>query len=353
MPCCAGPSWRPRWSAPQAAERGSPGWGREVPPAGEWPGRPHRTEGETTVFTPLFPVSDQPFASLNASLLARYRASADPRDRNRIVELNLPLVRQVAERQSRTTSLPFEDLVQLGCLGLIRAIERFDPHQAQALSSYAVPYIRGAMQHHLRDHHQPLRCSRQLRELHCRGQRLQQQSPALSEAELAAALGCRVDRWREACALHRALRIRSLDAPAAAADGDGGSLPLLAQIEASQPPHPCRPDSSVESPCCDAEPQDWLRRRLGRLDPAHRRLLEGRVLEGASWRELGELVGLRARAAQKRCETLLVQLRQEIGVELGELFTPPLRLEAGALQLRAAAGPGRSPAARRSGSAAH
>ena len=301
-------------------------------------------------------MSDQAFAALNARLLDRYRTSRDHRDRNRLVELNLPLVRQQADRQSRTTSLPFDDLVQLGCLGLIRAIERFEPSQAQALSSYAVPYIRGAMQHHLRDQHQPLHCSRQLRELHCRGQRLQQQRlhqqlPALGEHDLAAALGCRVERWREACALHLALRIRSLDAPAATA-GDDSERPLLAQLEARQSPHPCRPDSLAESPCCDAEPQHWLRQRLGRLDPAQRQLLEGRVLEGASWRELGELVGLKARAAQKGCETLLAQLRQEIGADLGELFGPQLLLKGSGLQLSPAAGPGRAPAGRRSGSAA-
>jgi RNA polymerase sigma-B factor len=301
-------------------------------------------------------VSDQPFAALNATLLERYRTTGDHRARNRLVELNLPLVKQLADRLSRTTTLPFEDLLQLGCLGLIRAIERFDPSCGEALSSYAVPYIRGAMQHHLRDQHPPLRCSRLLRDLYRRGQtlqlqRLHQQLPALAEQDLAEQLGCRLERWRDACSLHWALRICSLDAPAPRRDGL--VLPLGELIEARDTPHPCRPDSPVLSACCEAEPQHWLRQRLGRLDPSHRELLEGRVLGGASWRELGERLGLKARAAQKCCEALLAQLRQELGVELADLFEPTALLEGQAFPLRPATGPGPSPGLPRSGSEAH
>ena len=273
---------------------------------------------------------DQIYATLNAALLERYRARGDHRARNRLVELNLPLVKQVADRVSRTTILPFEDLVQLGSLGLIRAIERFDPGSGKTLSSYAVPHIRGAMQHHLRDHHLPLRCSRLLRELYRRGQTLQQQRlhrqlPALAEEELAARLGCRLERWRDACALHWALRICSLDAPAA--QGDQLGQPLVEWLVARDTPHPYRPDSPAVSVCCEAESQHWLRQRFRRLDPTHRELLEGRVLGNASWRELGDRLGLKARAAQKRCEALLAQLRQEIGVELSELVGPSALLE--------------------------
>ena len=309
---------------------------------------------------PIMPVHpaakpDQPYATRNSALLERCRTKGDHRARNQLVELNLPLVKQVADRVGRTTTLPFEDLVQLGCLGLIRAIERFDPSCGEALSSYAVPYIRGAMQHHLRDHHLPLRCSRLLRELYRRGQTLQQQRlhqhlPALAEEELAARLGCRLERWRDACALHWALRICSLDAPAPQDDPLG--QPLMERLVARDTSHPCRPDSPAVSLCCEAESQHWLRQRFRRLDPSHRELLEGRVLGRASWRELGDRLGLKARAAQKRCEALLAQLRLEIGAELSELFGPTALLEGNGLQVSPATGPGPSPALRRSGSEA-
>lgn len=79
----------------------------------------------------------------NLALLASYALRRDPRQRNRLVELNLPLVRKIAHQESLRTDLPFEDLVQEGALGLIRAVEAFDPARPTALSSFAVPYIQG------------------------------------------------------------------------------------------------------------------------------------------------------------------------------------------------------------------
>jgi RNA polymerase sigma-B factor len=148
------------------------------------------------------------FQRRNPELLAQYQRSGHLRDRNKIVEFNLPLVRQVANRLRPRTTVPFDDLVQQGSIGLIRAVEAFDPAQGASLSSFAVPFIRGAMQHHLRDNEQPLKGSRLLRDLHQRGQtlqqqRLHQQQPALREAELAIALGCSVAQWQEACGLHQ------------------------------------------------------------------------------------------------------------------------------------------------------
>jgi RNA polymerase sigma-B factor len=202
------------------------------------------------------------------------------------------------------------------------------------------------MQQHLRDREQPLRCSRQLRDLHRRGQALQQERlhhhlHPLDDQAIAAALSCPPERWREACALQRALQLRSLDAPVQV--GEEGALPLVELIPSGEAPHPFRVDHREESPCCEPESQHWLRQRLRRLDPLLRQLLEGRVLNGASWRQLGEDVGLHARVAQRRFDGLVVQLREEFGADLGDLFSPPSR----------AAAPGPSPAGRRSASAAH
>lgn len=304
------------------------------------------------------PPQDQDLHSRNAELLQRFHSSGDHRLRNRLVELNLPLVRQVAARQSANTRLPLDDLVQLGSLGLIRAIEAFDPSRSTSLSSFAVPYIRGAMQHHLRDHEQPLRCSRQLRELHRRGQALMQQRqhhqlPALGQEELAAALGCSPQRWGEAQQLHQALRLRSLDAPAADGEERGGTL--LERLPAREPLHPCHADQQGESLCCEGDNQRWVKRRLERLDPSLRQLVLERVLQGASWRRLGADQGLTARAAQRRFEALVLLLREEIDQLLQSRQAPPvwpLRRRQQAPALRApAAWPVPSPAGRRSRSA--
>jgi RNA polymerase sigma-B factor len=255
----------------------------------------------------------------NLALLASYALRRDPRQRNRLVELNLPLVRKIAHQESLRTDLPFEDLVQEGALGLIRAVEAFDPSRQTALSSFAVPYIRGAMRHYLRDRHLPLRAPRRLRELHARGQALQQkrlhagESP-LAEAALAEALDCSAAEWQEAMAVHRALQVRSLDAPQT--DGEGGLTTLLDQLEAlASDPADGQPDGwwgGLSASPSEGEPHQVLLRVLEQLDPPLRHLLEGRVLYGATWSELGETLGMHARMARRRFETLVEQLRAEL-----------------------------------------
>lgn len=71
--------------------------------------------------------------------------------RNRIMELNFGLVRKEAHHWVAQCKESYEDLLQVGCLGLIRAIERFNIEKGHAFSSFAIPYIRGEIQHYLRD----------------------------------------------------------------------------------------------------------------------------------------------------------------------------------------------------------
>jgi RNA polymerase sigma-B factor len=255
----------------------------------------------------------------NLTLLAAYAANRDPRQRNRLVELNLPLVRKIAHQESLRTDLPFEDLVQQGALGLIRAVDAFDPCRQTALSSFAVPYVRGAIRQYLRDRHPPLRAPRRLRELHARGQALQQRrlhagENPLGECALAEALGCTVAEWNEAVAVHRALQVRSLDAPQQ--DGEGGRTTLLDQLVAAASDREegqlegWPGDPSIHS--SEVEPHQALRRVLEQLDPTLRQLLEGRVLYGATWSELGETLGMHARMARRRFDTLVEELRSEL-----------------------------------------
>ena len=80
-----------------------------------------------------------------------YRSNPSIVNRNKLVEANIGLVRLVAHRFSK--DLEFEDLVQAGTLGLIKAVERFDLTKDYKFSSYAVAVIRGTILHYLRDCH--------------------------------------------------------------------------------------------------------------------------------------------------------------------------------------------------------
>ena len=83
--------------------------------------------------------------------LQQYQKSRSAQLRNELVQLNIGLVRREAHHWLHRSTESFEDLMQVGSLGLIRAIERFDMTKGYAFSSFAIPYIRGEIQHYLRD----------------------------------------------------------------------------------------------------------------------------------------------------------------------------------------------------------
>ncbi|TAF17188.1 MAG: sigma-70 family RNA polymerase sigma factor, partial [Nostocales cyanobacterium] len=84
-------------------------------------------------------------------LLREYEQSPSERIRNQLVKLNYGLVRKEVHYWSNQCQESQEDLLQVGCMGLIRAIEKFELSKGNAFSSYAIPYIRGEIQHYLRD----------------------------------------------------------------------------------------------------------------------------------------------------------------------------------------------------------
>lgn len=87
----------------------------------------------------------------SVQLLRDFEKTRTSSIRNQLVTLNMGLVRKEAHFWSNQCSEGYEDLLQVGCMGLIRAIERFELSKGHAFSSFAVPYIRGEIQHYLRD----------------------------------------------------------------------------------------------------------------------------------------------------------------------------------------------------------
>jgi RNA polymerase sigma-B factor len=133
-------------------------------------------------------------------LLQDYQRHSTTAKRNQLVQMNLGLVRKEAHRWVGQCTESFDDLLQVGSIGLIRAIERFEPSKGHAFSSFAVPYIRGEIQHYLRDKSPQVRIPR-------RWQELQRQALSVSkdmrsqlnrspgDGELAEALGISQGLW--------------------------------------------------------------------------------------------------------------------------------------------------------------
>lgn len=83
------------------------------------------------------------------------------------------LVRKIAHRMARQCPEPYKDLEQLGNIGLLRAIERYNPTTGASFSSFAIPYIQGEMLHHLRDHGTEVKIPRRWREIHAQAARVE------------------------------------------------------------------------------------------------------------------------------------------------------------------------------------
>jgi RNA polymerase sigma-B factor len=83
-------------------------------------------------------------------LFERWRRSKDRQARDELIQRFLPLARKLARRYVQSSE-PYEDLVQVASLGLVKAVERFDPDRGFAFSSFAVPTIVGELKRYFRD----------------------------------------------------------------------------------------------------------------------------------------------------------------------------------------------------------
>src|ERR1051326_8815743 len=96
--------------------------------------------------------------------LEMFVVSRDEKLRERLILHHAPLVRYLAVRFSNR-GVPLEDLLQVGTIGLIRALDRYDPCHAAKFITYAVPTITGEIKRYFRDHNWHVKAPRRLREL--------------------------------------------------------------------------------------------------------------------------------------------------------------------------------------------
>ena len=98
-----------------------------------------------------------------SQLFERYRRDGELAAREQLVRRFLPLARNLARRYGGR-SVPLEDLVQVACVGLVKAIDRFEPDHGAAFTSYAVPTVVGELRRHFRDSSWALHMPRSMQE---------------------------------------------------------------------------------------------------------------------------------------------------------------------------------------------
>lgn len=249
--------------------------------------------------------------SESLQLLREYQKNPSSRIRNQLVQLNLGLVRREAHHWINQCTESYEDLLQVGSIGLIRAIERFDMSKGHAFSSFAIPYIRGEIQHYLRDRGSSVRIPRRWQALQRQAawamQTLQTElNRQPTDAEVAAALEIPVTEWRE---IKLALQNRSplsLDAPVR--DEDDGSASLGDLV----------PDSRYRSFQLAQEDQIRLQQALLQLEHRTREILEFVFLHDLTQKETAERLGISAVTVSRRVKKGLYLLKQSMGTPENE-----------------------------------
>jgi len=213
-------------------------------------------------------------------LFVQFDRDRDREVRNRLIERHMPLAERLARRYEQRGE-PAGDLRQVAMLGLLKAVERFDPWRGSAFASFAIPTIRGELRRHFRDTGWTVRVPRRIQELHIDLREVAHDlSHELGRAptvpEMASAAGTDEDEVLEALQAGRLYRVLSLDAPSGAetggtlADGLGRRDPSLEQSEA----------------------MEAIRPMMQLLPERERRIVYLRYFEGRTQSEIAELVGL-------------------------------------------------------------
>jgi len=235
-------------------------------------------------------------------LLRRYHENGDLEARERLIEQYLPLVRSLARRYANRGE-QLEDLVQVGSIGLIKAIDRFDVGRGVELTTYATPNIIGEIKRHFRDKGWSIRVPRGLQELNVRLSQLLEQltielerSPTI--AELAKAAGASEEEVLEALESGQAYTTVSLSAPAG--QGEDGELDPLESLGELEHEYEVSEDRAVLAPGLEV------------LDERERRIIYLRFWEGLTQSQIAEQVGISQMHVSRLIRRSLEKVREEI-----------------------------------------
>ena len=237
-------------------------------------------------------------------LLRRYHEEGDLEARRLLIERMLPLVRTLARRYAnRGESL--EDLEQVGCVGLIKAVDRFDLSRELRFSTFAVPTILGEIKRHFRDRTGSVRVSRGIQELNARVTREADRlavrlgrSPTI--AELAVATGSPEEAVLEAMQGAQAYSTIPLEEPVGE---DGEPVSKLGAHDTGFD----RADERIE-----------LSRGLEALAPRERAIVALRFFAGLTQREIATRVGISQMHVSRLLRRSLEDMSAALGLELRE-----------------------------------
>ena len=234
------------------------------------------------------------------ALLVSYHRDGDRDARERALVELMPLVRALASRYAGRGE-PLEDLVQVGALGLVKAVDRFDVDRGVEFSSYAVPTIVGEIRRHFRDKAWAMHVPRRIKELSVRLSRVLDElttelgrSPTV--AELAEAAGAEEEEVIDALDSAHAYSTRSLHAPFE----EGGDDSLAEKLGEEELGYRDVEDGSIIATGLDA------------LDERERRIVELRFFDEMTQSQIAAEVGISQMHVSRLLRRALVKMRGRI-----------------------------------------
>ena len=238
-------------------------------------------------------------------LLRRYHEEGDLQAREKLIEQYMSLVRSLARRYAYRGE-PLEDLVQIGAIGLIKAIDRFDLERGVELTTYATPNIIGEIKRHFRDKGWSVRVPRGLQELNVQLSRLMEQltvqlsrSPTIPE--LAKAAGVEEEQVLEALESGRAYT--SLSLSAGGGGGDDDDLDPLESLGTDEHQYEVSEDRAVLAPGFRA------------LEPRERLILQLRFFDGLTQSQIAQQVGISQMHVSRLIRRSLEKIRETIAAD--------------------------------------
>jgi len=235
-------------------------------------------------------------------LLRRYHEDGDLQAREQLIEQYMSLVRSLARRYSYRGE-PLDDLVQIGAIGLIKAIDRFDLERGVELTTYATPNIIGEIKRHFRDKGWSVRVPRGLQELNVQLSRLMEQltvqlsrSPTIPE--LAKAAGVEEEQVLEALESGRAYT--SLSLSVGGGGGDDDDLDPLESLGTDEHQYEVSEDRAVLAP------------GFAVLDERERKILQLRFFDGLTQSQIAQQVGISQMHVSRLIRRSLEKIRETI-----------------------------------------
>src|SRR5579862_6847218 len=235
-------------------------------------------------------------------LLRRYHEQGDLQAREQLIEQYMSLVRSLARRYSYRGE-QLDDLVQIGAIGLIKAIDRFDVNRGVELTTYATPNIIGEIKRHFRDKGWAVRVPRGLQELNVQLSRLMEQltvqlgrSPTIPE--LAKAAGVEEEQVLEALESGRAYT--SLSLSVGGGGGDDDDLDPLESLGTVEHQYEVSEDRAVLAPGFKA------------LDERERKILQLRFFDGLTQSQIAQQVGISQMHVSRLIRRSLEKIRETI-----------------------------------------